>query len=128
MRKTVGGEGLGQAFGYIGMGMILGGIAGPLLGGALYEHAGYYAVFGLAFAFLGLDMLFRIILIEAKPAMNGLECRGESPEGSLPAHSAPDEEANPRSLPVGKGVRRVHCRHPQTPKRSRLCCLVPASG
>ncbi|KAF4179593.1 hypothetical protein CNMCM8927_007560 [Aspergillus lentulus] len=100
LRESVGEEGLGQAFGYIGLGMILGGIAGPLLGGALYEHAGYYAVFGLAFAFLGLDMLFRIILVEAKPALNGSESRGEAPEEQVPAHPTPDEEAKPRSPQV----------------------------
>jgi MFS family permease len=102
LRETVGEEGLGQAFGYIGMGMIAGGIAGPLLGGALYEHAGYYAVFGLAFALLGLDMLFQIILIETKPATNGLESRGESPDGPLPAHPVPDKEVSPRSVQADK--------------------------
>ncbi|KAG2003913.1 hypothetical protein GB937_009276 [Aspergillus fischeri] len=102
LRESVGEEGLGQAFGYVGMGMNLGGIAGPLLGGALYEHAGYYTVFGLGFALLGLDMLFRVILIETKPATNGLESRGESLEGAFPAHPAPDEEADPGSLPAEK--------------------------
>ncbi|KAF7175150.1 hypothetical protein CNMCM7691_006554 [Aspergillus felis] len=98
LRQTVMEEGLGEAFGYIGMGMIMGGIAGPLLGGALYEHAGYYTVFGLAFALLGVDILLRIILIETKPATNGLESRGEFPGGPLPAHPAPNEEAGFRTV------------------------------
>ncbi|KAE8376988.1 major facilitator superfamily domain-containing protein [Aspergillus bertholletiae] len=69
---TVGKEELGQALGYIGMGMTLGTMGGPLLGGVLYEHGGYYAVFGLAFALIGLDIVFRIVMIEKKDAVKWL--------------------------------------------------------
>ena len=45
--------------------MSVGLILGPLLGGA---QAGYCAAFGLAFAFIGLDLVLRVILVEKKIA------------------------------------------------------------
>ncbi|KAL4955201.1 major facilitator superfamily domain-containing protein [Aspergillus filifer] len=69
---TVDKEGLGQALGYIGMGMTFGAMGGPLLGGVLYEHGGYYSVFALAFALIALDVVFRLIMIERKDAIQWL--------------------------------------------------------
>ncbi|PLN83907.1 MFS general substrate transporter [Aspergillus taichungensis] len=66
---TVDKEELGQTLGYIGMGMTMGLMGGPLLGGVIYEHGGYYAVFGLAFAIVGLDIVLRIVMIEKKHAV-----------------------------------------------------------
>ncbi|KAL4936443.1 hypothetical protein BDV06DRAFT_205063 [Aspergillus oleicola] len=69
---TVDKEGLGQALGYIGMGMTFGAMGGPLLGGVLYEHGGYYSVFALAFALIALDIVFRFVMIERKDALQWL--------------------------------------------------------
>ncbi|KAL6235360.1 major facilitator superfamily domain-containing protein [Aspergillus navahoensis] len=69
---TVDKEGLGQALGYIGMGMTFGAMGGPLLGGVLYEHGGYYSVFALAFALIALDIVFRVVMIERKDAARWL--------------------------------------------------------
>ncbi|KAH8425040.1 MFS transporter [Aspergillus melleus] len=69
---TVSRDELGQAMGYIGMGMTLGIMGGPLLGGVIYEHGGYYAVFGLAFGLVGLDIVFRLVMIEKKHAVRWL--------------------------------------------------------
>ncbi|KAL4749154.1 hypothetical protein BDW72DRAFT_204983 [Aspergillus terricola var. indicus] len=66
---TVDKDGLGQALGYIGMGMTFGAMGGPLLGGVLYEHGGYYSVFALAFALIALDIVFRVVMIERKDAV-----------------------------------------------------------
>ena len=41
----------------------LGGLIGPPLGGALYEHVSYKAVFYVCGGFAALDLIFRIILI-----------------------------------------------------------------
>lgn len=65
---TVGADGVGKAVGYTTMACSVGLLAGPLLGGALYEYGGYYAVFGLAFALIGLDFVLRMALIEKKHA------------------------------------------------------------
>ncbi|KAL4759979.1 MFS transporter [Aspergillus foveolatus] len=69
---TVDKDGLGQALGYIGMGMTFGAMGGPLLGGVLYEHGGYYSVFALAFALIALDIVFRVVMIEGKDAVQWL--------------------------------------------------------
>ncbi|KAL4973433.1 major facilitator superfamily domain-containing protein [Aspergillus desertorum] len=69
---TVDKDGLGQALGYIGMGMTFGAMGGPLLGGVLYEHGGYYSVFALAFALIALDIVFRVVMVERKDAARWL--------------------------------------------------------
>ncbi|KAL4767848.1 MFS transporter [Aspergillus nidulans var. acristatus] len=69
---TVEPDELGQAIGYISMGVNIGVLAGPLLGGVLYQYGGYYAVFGLAFGFIGIDLLLRLVLIEKRHAAQWL--------------------------------------------------------
>jgi len=48
-------------------------IAGPLLGGVVYDRAGYYAVFAMGFAVIGLDIVLRLIMIEKRRARQWLE-------------------------------------------------------
>lgn len=78
MVDTVGKEGLGQAIGSVSLSLTLGTLAGPLLGGVLYEDGGYYAVFGLAFGLLALDVFLRLVLIEKKMPGNGSKMRRSS--------------------------------------------------
>ncbi|KAJ5256844.1 hypothetical protein N7478_012948 [Penicillium angulare] len=81
---TVGKDGLGQAIGYVSMSLSIGTVAGPLLGGVLYQKGGYYAVFGLAFGLIGVDIFLRVILIEQKHAARWLspETRPLSPSAA----------------------------------------------
>ncbi|KAF7585452.1 hypothetical protein BBP40_010891 [Aspergillus hancockii] len=72
MADTLGKDGLGQAIGYMAMAGSVGTLAGPLLGGVLYQECGYYAVFGLAFGLIGLDILLRLMLIERRHAIKWL--------------------------------------------------------
>lgn len=69
MVDTVGKDGLGQAIGYVSMALSIGTIAGPLLGGVIYQNGGYYAVYGLGFGLIGIDILLRLVLIEKKHAL-----------------------------------------------------------
>ena len=73
LTDTVDPAAIGQAVGVIGIPMSLGPILGPLLGGVIYAHGGYYAVFGLMFAMLGLDALLRLAMIEKRVAHTWLE-------------------------------------------------------
>ncbi|KAI3113900.1 hypothetical protein CBS147333_2135 [Penicillium roqueforti] len=66
---TIGKDDLGQAIGYVSMAISIGTLAGPLLGGVVYENGGYYAVFGLAFGFIALDIILRLLLIEKRHAI-----------------------------------------------------------
>ena len=63
---TVGPTHIGTDMGYVGTASAIGVAAGPLLGGVVYARGGYYAVFGMAFALLGVDIVLRLILIEKK--------------------------------------------------------------
>ncbi|KAL4920054.1 MFS general substrate transporter [Aspergillus aurantiobrunneus] len=96
---TVDKKELGQALGYIGMGMTFGSMGGPLLGGALYEHGGYYSVFAFAFAMIALDVVFRFVMIERKDAAKWLTPEGSTIEGAPVAAS--DERAVTESSQQG---------------------------
>ncbi|KAF9888052.1 hypothetical protein FE257_009317 [Aspergillus nanangensis] len=103
LRETVDGERLGQAFGYLDMAQTGGIIAGPLLGGVLYEDAGYYAVFGLAFALLGLDMGGRLLVIEKKKDTTKWLLPGH-PESTTDDSSAAESQTRERERGPKKNV------------------------
>lgn len=80
LTDTVGQAGIGQAVGIIGIPMSVGPIVGPLLGGVIYAQGGYYAVFGLMFAMLGMDAVLRLVMIEQRVAQKWLEGETVQPE------------------------------------------------
>uniref|UniRef100_A0A060T053 ARAD1C13860p n=1 Tax=Blastobotrys adeninivorans TaxID=409370 RepID=A0A060T053_BLAAD len=63
---------------YPGIGLSLGTFFGPLLGGIVYDKAGYYAVFYLCFALIALDIILRLLMIEREALVQKL--RKISPE------------------------------------------------
>ncbi|KAL9045246.1 MAG: hypothetical protein Q9214_001682 [Letrouitia sp. 1 TL-2023] len=65
---TVGPENLGKTIGSIFGFISTGGLMAPVLGGVVYEKAGYGGVFGMSFAILAVDFLLRLLLIEKKVA------------------------------------------------------------
>lgn len=93
MADTVGKDGLGQAIGYVSLAIGVGILAGPLLGGVLYKHAGYYSVFGVAFALIALDIFLRLVMIEKKHAAKWLERKDDDSPVSEP--QAGDESVSP---------------------------------
>ncbi|CAI7634231.1 unnamed protein product [Penicillium glandicola] len=124
MVDTVGKDDLGQAIGYVSMAISVGTLAGPLLGGVVYENGGYYAVFGLAFAFIALDVILRLLLIERRHAIkwlapemtplsvNGHQCTekksGETLESPVsPTNGSERRESQPSSPPSRGALRRV---------------------
>ena len=66
LADTVGQAGMGPAMGFVGMSIALGVVLGPMLGGILYHRMGYFAVFGSAYALVGLDFVFRVFMVTAK--------------------------------------------------------------
>lgn len=72
LADTVGKEKVGQAMGYVATAYSLAALLGPLLGGIVYDKAGYYAVFAMAFGTIALDVIFRILLVEKKVARKWL--------------------------------------------------------
>lgn len=87
------GDSVGVAMGYVNMAMSMGLLIAPVIGGAVYEAVGYYAVFYVAFGIVVLDILLRLVMIEKKVAR-----QWESEDDGLPATSTtgPDvEKATP---------------------------------
>lgn len=59
---------MGQAMGFTAAASSIGSLAGPLLGGVVFEGAGYYSVVGVCFAIIGIDILLRLVMIEKSVA------------------------------------------------------------
>ncbi|CDM31403.1 hypothetical protein DTO013E5_523 [Penicillium roqueforti] len=116
---TIGKDDLGQAIGYVSMAISIGTLAGPLLGGVVYENGGYYAVFGLAFGFIALDIILRLLLIEKRHAIKWLapemtplsvteKKSGEVLEHPvLPTNGSESRESQPPSPPSRSAFGRV---------------------
>ncbi|KAF2222605.1 major facilitator superfamily domain-containing protein [Elsinoe ampelina] len=102
---TVGPAEVGNAMGYIGVAMSFGVLLSPLIGGVVFERAGYFAVFGVSFALLGMDIVLRFALIERKIAMKWLskDEMGDGPEraeqNALELQTATDDLKRPTDLP-----------------------------
>ncbi|KAF3396491.1 hypothetical protein F1880_006673 [Penicillium rolfsii] len=63
---------LGQMIGYIGTAMTLGFVSGPLLGGIVFKIGGFYAICGMAFVLITLDLLLRLAVVERRVAAKWL--------------------------------------------------------
>ena len=65
---TVGQKEIGETLGWVSLSMSIGILLAPLLGGVVYNDAGYYAVYYMAFGLIALDIILRLALIEKKIA------------------------------------------------------------
>lgn len=74
---TVGSERLGVTIGAIFSFISVGELIAPVLGGVVYDKAGYGAVFGMGGAVLGLDLLMRAVVVEKKVAAKYESTSGE---------------------------------------------------
>ncbi|KAI1133259.1 MFS transporter-like protein [Nemania abortiva] len=91
------GSKVGVAMGYVNISMSVALLLAPVIGGVVYNHAGYYAVFYVAFGVVGLDIALRLLMIEKKVARKWItEPEPETPqvdiEKTSPANTA-DEGA-----------------------------------
>ncbi|RAK80756.1 MFS transporter [Aspergillus fijiensis CBS 313.89] len=96
---TVGNGRIGRALGFTSMSLSLGLFTGPIVGGFNYDFAGYFAVFGPAFALIILEVGLRLLLqptadehsslISSRPVSNanddpnGLSTAQHQPASSL---------------------------------------------
>ncbi|KAL9085037.1 MAG: hypothetical protein Q9165_007778 [Trypethelium subeluteriae] len=70
----------------------VGNLAAPVLGGVLYDKAGYPGVFGIGFAVLAIDFIMRLLVVEKKVAARYE--KNDPNQGDLQqttSHSAPDD-------------------------------------
>jgi MFS family permease len=118
---------LAQATGWISLGMSLGILVSPLLGGIVYEHAGYNAVFGMAYALIGLDIVLRLMLVEKKvaarwnPDAGPVAANAESGVGMIstdtPTSGTPDPE---KAVPAASHQPEVDATKYRQRRRDRL--------
>ena len=66
---TFGVDAVGEKAGYALSSATIGVICGPVLGGAVYEHAGYAAVVGMMIGLVAVDILLRLLMVEKKKAI-----------------------------------------------------------
>ena len=100
LTDTISLVGIGQAVGVIGIPMSIGPIVGPLLGGVIYAHGGYYAVFGLMFAMLGVDAVLRLVMIEKRVAQKWMAAEAVQPDTpSVFPKTDSDSPASPTPYP-----------------------------
>ncbi|KZT52767.1 MFS general substrate transporter [Calocera cornea HHB12733] len=71
---------LGQQLGLAVTGLSLGSVAGPPLGGVLYQRFGFYAPFILGIALAVIDLAARLVVIEPKVAKRWHELHAEDRE------------------------------------------------
>lgn len=98
---TVGPDEVGQAMGYVGLSMSLGMLVAPLLGGIVFEAAGYYAVFAMAFGLIALDIALRLFMIEKKVASKWRRSDGVTDAIAKGTPRAAHEEQAVRDVEMG---------------------------
>ncbi|KAI9371350.1 major facilitator superfamily domain-containing protein [Aspergillus egyptiacus] len=85
-------DNLGQTIGYQGSAVALGFLLGPLLGGIVYDAAGYQVVMGMAFVLVALDLAMRVAVVEKKVARSWAE---DPVEVSVPVSSSSSTTVRP---------------------------------
>lgn len=121
MVDTVGKDDLGQAIGYVSMAISVGTLAGPLLGGVVYEHGGYYAVFGLSYGFIAIDIILRLVLIERRHALEWLAPE-MTPLSVTTRQSTEEKPGQSSETPAATSEDGTNCElpRPSTPSRGAL--------
>ncbi|KAB8446242.1 hypothetical protein FH972_025224 [Carpinus fangiana] len=100
---TVGKNDVAQYLGYVGMCLSMAILIAPLLGGVVFDQGGYYSVFGMCFALIGVDILLRLVMIERRVAKRWLEPESKPPGSSSSAKSHDDPAVASNILEPGSG-------------------------
>ncbi|KAF2100970.1 MFS transporter-like protein [Rhizodiscina lignyota] len=108
---TVGQREIGMAMGWVGTSMSIAQLAAPMLGGVVFDKGSYNDVFSMAYTLLGLDIAFRMLMIERKearrwddldsalpPAFTGT--RWPTPSPMPPQHPADEKITPPAALRI----------------------------
>lgn len=72
LADTISKDEVGHAMGYVFLGMSLGILLGPVLGGVVFDKLGYDAVFIMAYCMIAIDIILRLVAIEKKVAREWL--------------------------------------------------------
>ena len=127
------GKDVGYAIGYVNIAMAVGLLISPVIGGAVYAAAGYYAVYYVAFAVICCDIALRLVLIEKKVARQWLPDEGVSePRAAATGQDSSADDAEART-PTEEGKRREeevgdHRHHAATAAESSPLPMPPTAG
>lgn len=112
------GRDVGQAMGYVNIAIAIGLLISPVIGGAVYASAGYYAVYYVAFALICCDIALRLVLVEKKVAQQWLATTGPGEEnadlhagaspGPLPAETSLEPSSDGSSPALTERPQRPH--------------------
>lgn len=83
---------LAQFLGYVSLGMTVGIMISPLLGGVLFDQAGYNSVYWLCYGVIAIDIAFRLLLVEKRHAKKWLDINEED---ESPSEESGQEAASP---------------------------------
>lgn len=90
---------VGQAMGLVFVAMSLGVLIGPLFGGLLFEKVSYDAVFLMAYGFIGVDIIFRLLMVEKKLPRT-MDSSQDSDDKALEAYFEKTINPNSEKKPV----------------------------
>ena len=76
LSDTVGKDQSGKALGFVAASYSVGTLIAPMLGGIVYREGGYFEVFSMMFALIGVDIVLRLLIIEKHRAAKWLEPTG----------------------------------------------------
>ena len=91
---TFGVDAVGEKAGYALSSATVGVICGPVLGGAVYEHAGYNAVVGMMIGIVAIDILLRLLMVEKKKASKWQQSSSVSPRSPSKSDLRSDHAAH----------------------------------
>ena len=98
LNDVVGSEHIGKAMGYTSVALSLGLLIGPVIGGVLYEHGGYFQVFLPAFCLIAVELILRVMIIEPEERIRGTNL-SQKASGSIeaPPEFGTDERLQPET-------------------------------
>ncbi|KAK5661272.1 hypothetical protein OQA88_11166 [Cercophora sp. LCS_1] len=120
------GRQVGKSMGFVSIAMSVGLLISPVIGGAVYAAAGYYAVYYIAFAIICCDIALRLVLIEKKVAQRWLDALADGDHSATATPTGGDSSARE----VADLSARFSAEKPRSPQleliRSRtiLACLL----
>ena len=98
--ETVGSGRIGRAVGFTSMSLSLGLFGGPIIGGFVYDRAGYFAVFVPAFALMTLEIVLRLLIRPRPPVRPSNDTRCPLPDENDPLlPDTADTDTQPASAP-----------------------------
>ncbi|KAI9371740.1 major facilitator superfamily domain-containing protein [Aspergillus egyptiacus] len=113
-------EHLGKAYGTLYVAVSASTSVGPMLSGVLLELAGYWVAWSSAFAVLGIDIVFRLLMVEKHDVK-----QSDDTIHDAPAERNPDTEDTPllRDQPT-KPITATEARPPPPPPPSFYRCIL----